>query len=179
MKKITFVTSNQSKADQLAKFLGQPIDHQKIELVEIQSLDPIEITSHKVKQAYKKLKRPVIVDDVSVTFDVFGNLPGPYIKYFLQELGREKMCNLLNGFSNRQATGKVIIGYYDGKVEKFFVGEIKGQISDSPKGENGFGWDLIFVPEGYTKTRAEMDEADYEKTSPRKQALDQLLDYLK
>ncbi len=55
MQSITFITGNQKKADYLAKYLGFPIEHQKIDLDEIQSLDLREIVEHKVKQAYEKV----------------------------------------------------------------------------------------------------------------------------
>ena len=55
MQSITFITGNQKKADYLARYLGFPIEHQKIDLDEIQSLDLREIVEHKVKQAYEKV----------------------------------------------------------------------------------------------------------------------------
>jgi len=56
---------------------------------------------------------------------------------------------------------------------------IDGNISDSPKGFNGFGWDEIFIPKGYVHTRSEMNEKDYEDTNPRRIALDELKKYLR
>ena len=55
MKKVTFITGNQKKADYLIRYLGFPIEHMKLELDEIQSLDLREIVEHKVKQAYEKI----------------------------------------------------------------------------------------------------------------------------
>lgn len=68
MQSITFITGNQKKADSLIKFLGLPILHQKIELEELQSLDLKVIVEHKVKQAYEKIGKPVLVEDVSLEF---------------------------------------------------------------------------------------------------------------
>lgn len=64
MQTITFITGNQKKADYLAQYLGFPIEHVKVDLDEIQSLNLREIVEHKVKQAYEKIKKPVIVEDV-------------------------------------------------------------------------------------------------------------------
>ena len=64
MQTITFITGNQKKADYLAQYLRLNIEHVKLDLDEIQSLDLREIVEHKVKQAYEKIKKPVIVEDV-------------------------------------------------------------------------------------------------------------------
>lgn len=77
MKDITFITGNQYKADYLAKYLGLPVKHVKLDLDEIQSLDLKEIVEHKVRQAFDKLNMPVIVEDVSLEFEALGSLPGP------------------------------------------------------------------------------------------------------
>lgn len=73
---ITFITGNQFKADYLAKYLGFSVDHHKLDLDEIQSLDLHKIVEHKVKQAYDILESPVLVEDVSLEFKALGGLPG-------------------------------------------------------------------------------------------------------
>ena len=81
---VTFITGNRIKAEHLARHLDYPINHQSIDLDEIQSLDPNEIVTHKVRQAYSLIKRPVLVEDVSLIFNALGKLPGPFIKWFEQ-----------------------------------------------------------------------------------------------
>jgi inosine/xanthosine triphosphate pyrophosphatase family protein len=66
---LTFITGNPKKAEYLAKYLGFPIDHEKIELDEIQSIDLREIVEHKVRQAYEISQKPVLVEDVSLEFE--------------------------------------------------------------------------------------------------------------
>lgn len=95
MQSITFITGNQKKADYLARYLGFPIEHIKLDLDEIQSLDLDEIVEHKVKQAYEKIKKPVLVEDASLEFMALGRLPGPFIKFFIEEMGLDKLCTLL------------------------------------------------------------------------------------
>ena len=75
MQSITFITGNQKKADYLAKYLGFPIEHMKLELDEIQSLDLREVVEHKVRQAYEKVRKPILVDDVALEFSTLGRLP--------------------------------------------------------------------------------------------------------
>lgn len=178
MKNLTFITGNPGKAEQLAKYLKHPINHHKLDLIEIQSLELAEVIEHKVKEAYKVLKTPVIVDDVAVIFTSLNQLPGPLIKWFTNGLGYEKVCQMLNAFEDRSAFAEVGIGFYDGKNLEIFLGKIKGSISDQPKGENGFGWDVIFIPDGYSSTRAQLEGEDYDKTSPRKIALDKFAEFV-
>lgn len=158
-----FVTGNQHKADQLAKLLGLPLEHKKLELDEIQSLSVAEVAEHKVRQAYDLVKRPVFVEDVSLRFIAFGGLPGPFVKFFIQEgEGLEAMCRMLDGFTTREAFGECVYAYYDGTKLELMHGGIEGVIADHPRGENGFGWDAIFCPKGYGgRTRAELNESEY------------------
>ncbi len=72
---ITFITGNPKKAEYLSKYLSFPILHEKIKLDEIQSTDLREIVEHKVRQAYDRMKSPVLVEDVSLVFEEFGKLP--------------------------------------------------------------------------------------------------------
>lgn len=163
MQKLTFITGNQNKADYLSKYLGFPVEHIKIDLDEIQSLDLNEIVEHKVKQAYEKVQGPVIVEDVSLEFEALGRLPGPFIRFFVDEVPFENICSMLDG-KTRNATARCVFGYYDGQTIKLFEGKLDGEIADTPAGENGYGWDKIFIPEGYTVTRAELNEEDDRKT---------------
>jgi non-canonical purine NTP pyrophosphatase (RdgB/HAM1 family) len=159
MTKITFITGNQSKADYLAKYLGFPVEHQKVAVDEIQSLELQEIVEHKVKQAYEVVQGPVIVEDVSLEFNAFGRLPGTFIRFYVDEVPFETICRALDGLS-RDAVARCTFGYYDGEHLEFFEGHLKGRIADHPAGENGYGWDQLFIPEGYDVTRASLDEAD-------------------
>lgn len=167
-----FITGNQNKADYLAKLLGMPIEHQKIELDEIQSTSLDEIVTHKVKQAYEIAGRPVLVEDVALGFDCLGGLPGPFIKFFVEtENGLENLCRMLDGFENKGARAECVFGYYDGARLELLRGGLNGYIADHPRGDGGFGWDKIFCPEGYgDKTRAELileqNEAIYQTIKP-------------
>ncbi len=175
---LTFITGNANKSKQLSHYLGIPLDHQKLDLIEIQSLDLVEIITHKAREAYAQIKRPVIVDDFSLVISAMGQLPGPFVKYFLSELGTKGICDIVAGLNDTSARGSVHIGYCDGGDPLLFSGSISGHISQAPRGECGFGCDPILIPEGYTQTRGEMDEADYDATSPRRIALENLKRYL-
>jgi inosine triphosphate pyrophosphatase len=157
--KPVFITGNQNKADYLARTLGVELQHQKVDLDEIQSTDLHEIVEHKVKQAFALIGKPVLVEDVSLRFESLNGLPGPFVKFFVDAPdGLEKMCRMLDAFEDRSARAECVFGYYDGTNLQLFESGLNGKIAKNPRGENGYGWDKIFEPEGYEgKTRAELD----------------------
>src|SRR5688572_11256576 len=94
---LTFITGNPAKAEQLRRHLEYPVEHQKLDLHEIQSLDLREIVEHKAKDAFRQVGKPVLVEDTSLIFHALGRLPGPLIRWFLEELGNPGLCKLLDG----------------------------------------------------------------------------------
>lgn len=175
---ITFITGNQNKADFLAKWLGMPVAHHKLDLEELQSLDLHEVVAHKVRQAYEVLKKPVLVEDASLTFTAMGRLPGTFVRWFIEELGYDGLRALTDHLPHRQAVGRVCYGFYDGETVRFFDGEMHGQIALEARGSGGFGFDPIFINDGFTKTRGEMTEEEYAATSYRTPAIKKLRTFL-
>ena len=157
-----FITGNQDKADYLSRTLGIALEHQKVELDEIQSPDPRAVVEHKVRQAYRLLNKPVLVEDTSLSFVALGGLPGTFVKFFVDaENGLENMCRMLDGFEDRSAYASATYGYFDGRKARFFAGRLDGVIADHPRGTGGYGWDKIFIPNGYGGlTRAELSGED-------------------
>lgn len=182
MTEVVFVTGNKHKAEYFAKLMGLPIGHQKVELDELQSMDLHEIVEHKVRQAYEAVKKPVIVEDVSLEFNALGGLPGPFIKFFINHSGLEACCRMLDGLGDRSATLKCTFGFYDGKQLEMFDSALPGRISDHPMGENGFGFDPMFIQEGDDITFGQMSVADNQqvyrdKKKPFKQVRQFLEEY--
>lgn len=175
---ITFITGNAAKAEQLSRHLARPVEHKKLDLPEIQSLDLREIIEHKTKEAYKQVGGIVLVEDVSLTFTALGRLPGPLIKWFLNELDNDGLCNLLNGYDDRSAIAEVCYGLYDGKELHIFEGSMTGTIARTPQGEKTFGWDPIFIPQGEIKSWAQMTPEEQKGTSMRRIALLKLEAYI-
>ena len=176
MTEVYFVTGNSDKARLFSKMVGFEIKNIKVDLEEIQSLELSEIVKHKAIEAYKITKKPVIVEDSKLSFLALGKLPGPLIKYFSSELGSEGLCRLLDSYNDRSAIAGAAIAYYDGKILKIFEKELHGSISDKPGGSMGFGWDDIFIPDGYKIVRGDMDEetylGSYRETKPFKELAD-------
>jgi inosine triphosphate pyrophosphatase len=179
MKNLTFITGNAAKAKYLSDYFHMPVEHVKLDLKEIQSLDLSEVVKDKVLRAYEIVKKPVLVEDVSLSFNAMKSLPGPLIKWFYETLGNEGLCRLLDGFDDRTALAKVQFAICDENETHTFEGSIQGSIAHTPKGDVGFGWDPVFIPDGYTKTWAEMNESEREQTSMRKIALTKLGAFLK
>jgi len=154
-----FITGNLNKVEYLSKTLGIDLEHQKIDLDEIQSSDPKKVIEHKVRAAYDLLHKPVLVEDTSLSFNALDGLPGPFIKFFVEaKNGLENICRILDGFDDRTAYGSVIYGYFDGTEPVYFEGRLDGAIAHHPRGDGGYGWDKIFEPAGYDgRTRAELD----------------------
>jgi len=177
MKEVYFVTGNQKKADYLSALIGHEIEHVKVDVDEIQSLDLQDVVEHKLEQAYEQVKKPVLVDDVSLEFTAMGRLPGTFIKSFQAELTHEQLCRLLDGH-DRSAVARCILGYYDGTTKTYFEGALNGRVPDSPAGIAGFGWDPIFIPEGYEITRAELSKEDDQKTYKMLKPIDDLKRFL-
>lgn len=156
------------------------LDHQKIDLDEIQSADPKVVIEHKVRQAYSLIQQPVLVEDTSLVFNALNGLPGPFVKFFVDaEDGLENMCRMLDGFNDRSAYGSVIYGYFDGNNLRFFEGRLNGTIAEHPRGDGGYGWDRIFIPDGYNNlTRAELSAQDDIETYNKLRDTKGLLEFL-
>jgi len=84
----------------------------------------------------------------------------------------------MEGEKNRKASARLGIGYHDGKQIKVFIGETKGTITDNIRGENGFGWDPVFIPQKCSKTYAEMTFEERSKTSHRRKGLEEFKKFL-
>ena len=175
-----YITGNANKAKYLKRLLGVELEHCELDLDEIQSADPKVVIEHKVKQAYEALKVPVLVEDTSLSFNALDGLPGPFVKFFRVAIdGPEMMCRMLDGFTDRTAYASAIYAYYDGKEIKTFAGRLNGVIAEHPRGENGYGWDVIFEPEGYGgRTRAELTPAEDDESYMKIRDFDGLRTFL-
>lgn len=149
----------------------------ELDLAEIQSMDSHEIVKDKLKRAYKILQTPLIVEDVACGLDSLEGLPGPFFKFFEKALGKQALLRLSQK-PNEAVTITCVAGYYDGKNMLFGVGSLKGKVVQ-PRGDNGFGFDPVIVPEGETRTMAEMAPEEKSAISHRGQAFRALLQQIK
>lgn len=177
MNKIYFATGNKGKVEEAGQILNHPIEILDIELDEIQSMNLEDIVSHKARQAFEKIKKPVFVDDVSLEFDIWKGFPGPFIKY-LQQISNDLILYMMRNESNRKVKLIATIGYFDGFKMHCFTGYVIGNIALASKGEGGWGFDPIFIPEGETQTFAEMSDEKKNSLSHRRIALDKFKQFL-
>ncbi|MFA6252215.1 MAG: non-canonical purine NTP pyrophosphatase [Candidatus Paceibacterota bacterium] len=150
-----FVTSNDNKLKEYQEILGIKLERINLDLPESQGIETEDVGREKVLAAYRALVRPVFVEDTGLFFDDLNGFPGALIKHLIDRVPLERICKLIG--NNKKVIARVCLAYcFDGKDVKFFIGETKGIITDSPRGKNGFGWDSIFIPDGKNETFAEM-----------------------
>ena len=176
---LTFVTSNPGKAREAAAFLGRPVAARAVDLPEIQSLDFREVARAKAIVAARALGVPVLVEDSGLAIAGWGGFPGPLTKWITAGvLGQEGLAKMLDGFSDRgaEAVSVLALARPDQREADVVVaeGRVAGSIALHPRGENGFGWDVLFIPEGETRTFAEMSEEEKNSASHRARAFEQL-----
>lgn len=174
MKKIIFATTNENKIREASEILGIKVEPKNLEVDEIQTLDPLECVKKKAEVAYRLAKIPILVEDTSLFFSAWGELPGVFIDYFMKSLGNDGILTLLSSERNRSATAQTSLCYFNGKKSIITAGKVKGIIAKKIRGDGGFGWDPIFIPEGNGKTFAEMTEREKNSLSMRKIALEKL-----
>jgi inosine triphosphate pyrophosphatase len=172
---IYFITNNDYKFLEVKSILPT-IQKLSIELDEIQELDAKKIIEYKLTEAKKKHKGKFIVEDTSLYMDCLNGLPGPLIKWFLKTIGNHGLYNLSLKLGNNNAEARTLIGYHVNGRTKYFQGILKGKIVSPRKSD--FGWDAIFMPEGYNKVMGEMTLDEKNSISMRGQAIQKLKEYL-
>ena len=171
-----FVTGNEGKIKEFETILGYKINNVDLDLKEIQSVDVKEVAQEKARQAYEILKEPVIVDDTGLYLEELNGLPGALVKFFVKNLTLKQICNLV--LENRKAKAITCIAFFNGKEMRVAEAEVKGTITKEPRGENGFGWDPIFLPDGFEKTFGELTSEEKQSRFMRHEAIDKLRDIL-
>ncbi len=185
MKNFVFITGNQHKADYLAKWLGSPVNHQKVDLEELQSLDLRAVVEHKARSAYGIVGAPVLVEDVALTFNALGRLPGTMIKWFLEEVGNDGLCKIMQGYDDRRAAASIMYAYFDGTEMHVFEGHVPGQVAPEPRSsdeatawKSSLSWNSVFIPDGSEKTYAQMSDEELVPFSHRRKAVEELRTFL-
>ena len=168
------VTGNLDKWKEAQRILGKPLDREALDLPEIQAPTTREVALEKVRTAFAQLKKPVIVEDAGLEFAALGGFPGPFIKFWEKLGGLESICHALDGCATREAVAVCVLGLCDESGARVVEGRVQGTISSRPRGDNGFGWDAIFIPEGETRTFAEMTGAEKDARSHRRRAWEAL-----
>jgi XTP/dITP diphosphohydrolase len=175
--KITMVTSNAGKAAEVAAFFGGllEVDLVALEVPEHRSSDISEIAREKARYAYCQLNTPLIVDDTGFFIDSLHGFPGPYAAFVINSIGNAGILKLMEGISDRNARFTTGIAYADDRGIQVFTGTLEGRITQSPRGDNGFGYDPIF--EIGIMTLAEISIEEKSRVSHRARALSTFHDW--
>lgn len=138
----------------------------------------------KARFVYEHTGIPCFADDTGLEINCLDGRPGVYSARYAGEskdagqniakiLGEMKNC------SDRSARFRTVIAFVNGEKEQLFEGIVEGKIIEEKRGKSGFGYDPVFIPDGLSKTFAEMELAEKNTMSHRGRALLKLLDFLK
>ena len=140
----------------------------------------------KARAVYDVVKIPVIADDSGLEVDYLKGAPGVFSSRYAGDDATDddnctKLLNELEGLTlqDRKAKFVCVIVYCDGVIKKEFEGICSGQIVNEKRGSGGFGYDPLFVPDGYSQTFAEIEPDIKNKISHRGKALIKFTEYLK
>ncbi len=179
--RIAYVSNNPHKAREsssILRELGIEVEVVQVDIPEIQSDDVVEIAKFRAREAYRLLKRPVIVEDAGLFIDALNGFPGPYSSYAFKTIGINGILKLMRGEKRRTATFKSVVVFHDGRRMRAFLGQVRGRISFEPKGSS-WGFDPIFEPKGLKGlTYAQLSPEVKNKVSHRRKALEKLARYL-
>ena len=186
---LVFATSNKGKYNEVKKMMPRNIN--LLSLNDLNFIGDIQETGKTLKQN-AKIKSDFIfnnfgincfADDSGLEIDSLNGMPGIYSARFAGKTCNsndniEKVWKLLTGYKNTDAKFKSILSLnIDGKTF-FFKGKIDGKIIFNKRGTNGFGYDSIFIPNGYNKTFAELNSVEKNEISHRSKALKRLIIFL-
>ena len=157
---VAFVTSNPGKAREASLLLGIPVVARALDLREVQSLDFAEVVRAKAAAAASALGQPVLVEDSGLVLPAWKGYPGPLTKWAVGAVGEAGFARLAHAWGDPRAEAVSTLGLArPGDAEEAVLvaeGRVPGALAPEPRGASGFGWDVIFVPDGESRTFAEM-----------------------
>ncbi len=179
--KIYFITSNKGKFEEVKDILDScDVVQKKIGYPEIQTSSLEEVILFGLDSLTDTSMGHIIIEDSGLFIDAFQGFPGVYSAYVFQSIGSCGILKLMEGIIDRQAVFRSMIGYRDngcGDVA-LFEGVCKGFISEIPKGNTGFGFDPIFIPQGSNLTFAQMTKRKKNSYSHRGKSVRKLKKFL-
>lgn len=188
MKKICFATNNAHKLEEVQTILGDRFEVQSLNDVGFEGELPEthetleENSLEKAEYLFNQLKIPVFSDDSGLEVNALDGRPGVHTAYYAGDRdavkNMDKVLSELNGIAERSAQFKAVVTYIDESGIQQFEGIIKGQVASEKTGEDGFGYDPIFMPEGYDQTFAELSAEVKNTMSHRKRSVEKLAQFL-
>jgi XTP/dITP diphosphohydrolase len=178
-----FVTSNFNKFQEARNILSKcniSTAMLRIGAIEIQDSKLETIAKYSVKDALKKCRLPIFVEDSGLFIDALGGFPGPYSKYVYSTIGLTGVLKLMENVKNRSAHFQSVIAFGSPDSKPVcFIGIVKGNLTLRKRGISGFGYDPIFEPEESDgKTFAELTILEKNSVSHRGEALRKFADWI-
>ena len=188
--KLVFATNNRHKLDEVRAIVGDKVE--VLSLNDIGCHDDIPETADtlqgnaliKARYIYEKFGVDCFADDTGLEVEALDGAPGVYSARYAgeecdSEANMQKLLHNLTGKSNRNAQFRTVIALIINGEEKLFNGIVKGSITEEKRGDSGFGYDPIFIPEGFSESFAQMSSEQKNSISHRYRATEQLSNYLK
>lgn len=189
--KIVFATNNQHKLDEIREILGS--EFEVVSLNDIGCHDDIPETGLTLEaNAHQKAQYIVdhyhhdcFADDTGLEVEALGGEPGVHSARYAEgtdhdsEANMAKLLSKLGDNDNRRAHFRTVISLIIDGEEHQFEGRVDGHIAHEKSGSEGFGYDPVFVPDGYDKSFAELGEDIKNRISHRARAVAKLADYLR
>nr|WP_262912047.1 non-canonical purine NTP diphosphatase [Bacteroides caecigallinarum] len=190
MKKLVFATNNAHKLEEIRAILGD-----KVEILSLNDIDchaDIPETADtlqgnaalKAQYIYDNYGLDCFADDTGLEVEALNGAPGIYSARYAggeghdSEANMKKLLSEMQDKDNRKARFRTVICLIEDGKEHFFEGIVNGSIIRERKGGAGFGYDPVFVPDGYSETFAEMGNDEKNKISHRARAVQKLCEYL-
>lgn len=174
MSKIIYLTTNKYKFREaeivLKNRYGLDIEimNPDFEIYEIQAKTCAEVAAFSAKYAADKLGKPCLKSDTGLYLEALGGLPGPYNAYFDKQIGVEKFLNMIKDETNRKATLEHCFAFCrPGEEPIVFTGKDHGTIAKEPRGNDGRWHDFFYIPDGDTRTLAEIGDENQEEKASR------------
>ena len=172
---LTFCTGNDHKFREVQTELGIRLEQFRDGYPEVQVDTLEEVVISGMDHLDSIIKGPYFIDDTGISIHALNDFPGVYSAYIFKTLGNKHILKLMEGISDRSATFKCVIGYRDEKGDRYIMsGQTDGTITKMINGEQGFGYDPIFLPNGSSSTFAEMGDSEKNQISHRGKAVRKL-----
>ena len=170
MSRFVLVTGNPGKLAEARTALGKDLEAVEADLPEIQSLDYEEVLREKAAEAWRRIGRPLIVEEAGLDLAALNGFPGPLVKWMLGAVGAEGIARTAAALGDPGASARCFLLYKDGDCEVMAEGRTEGTLVVPGRGTHGFGWDPVFLPEGSPLTFAELTGAEKDAVSHRGKA---------
>ena len=190
MRKLVFATNNAHKLEEIRAILGDKVEVLSLKDIQCdvdipETADTLEGNAVlKAEYIYRHYGLDCFADDTGLEVEALNGAPGVYSARYAGGEGHDSEANMrkllaeMEGKTNRKSQFRTAICLIEGGAEHLFEGVVKGEIIEEKRGASGFGYDPVFMPEGYTETFAEMGSEEKNRISHRARAVQALCAYL-